>query len=200
MTIPAECWDFPGFKNCHLEAGHETHRFCEDLYAPTSPEFKNCYEKVLAEKTELDCVRTLGCGASSMSASSATTASMKTLPWAVYSPITKGIQEDANQVLPGMGLPKVGTDGKLGPATCAGIKAIIDKGRISGWVLPTACTAPPKPITAPLPEQVVFTQPTEAEIQAAQAPVQASTGTKLAVIAGGVLLAMGGYYYWSTRK
>lgn len=204
--VPAQCWDWPGFKNCHTNALTATHHFCKGLHVEGSAGFKDCYSKVSAEKIQLDCVLGLGCGVSSTSASSTTTTAMASLPWGTYNGTTKLVQKDANRFLPGLGYPLISTDGKLGGKTCAVIKLIIDKGKIKGWVMPKACAgrvgtlsrATVATTPAPTPSPTPSSTPSPISPTAYKPPM--GTGTKLLIAGAGVLLAVGGFAAWKKYR
>lgn len=204
MTIPSQCWDWPGFKNCNTEQGHEAYRFCASLHPTSSVEFETCRNKVLAENVQRECVLGLGCGVVSVSGG------MASLPWATYHADTKAAQVEANKFLPGMGYVAIGTDGKLGPTSCAAIQEIIKAGKISGWIMPNACSGKvgtlQKKVTAEAgPSIQVFTAATPAASSAPAAtapaalPSSGDRNKKLAMIGGGVILALAGFYLWSKK-
>ena len=107
-------------------------------------------------------------------------------PRGQYSEATKSTQITANAILPQIGHGKIGEDGKLGDETCGAIQAIISSGRYSGWTYPEACASSAESYPAVEEVDPYYTPTTD-------------VGLKLAMIAGGVLLALGGYYWWSTK-
>jgi hypothetical protein len=191
MTVPAACWTWPGFKACHEEAGHKAYRLCQTMSVEGSEDFQKCHAWVLEEYT-LECIRTLGCGLPTASASSTAAAVMAALPWSVYSEQTKVVQQEANKILPALSRPALVVDGKLGPATCAAIATIVQSGRGSGWVVPASCTSAGAATAIP-----GYPVPGSDPYAAYADP---SAGRKWALLAGSALLAGGAYYLWKSRR
>lgn len=214
MTIPARCWDWPGFKSCHTEAGHRAYRFCdtEAGHTPNTSAFSDCKSKVMAEMVEQDCAQKLGCSDKYSSTTVSSPTSLKNLPWSTYSASTKTFQQDANVVLKQIGKPVIGTDGKLGPNTCLGFHYVNKSGKVANWVMPTKCagkysvpavSTPSKPqaTTAPGPTRQAFTTPTEEEKEEAYAySSSGGSGKKIAIVAGGAAVVLAGLWLWGSRK
>jgi hypothetical protein len=60
-AVPWQCWDIPGFKACHTEAGHQTYRELVDGgHAPGSPLYLEFYPK-LYRNAVFDCQRKFAC-------------------------------------------------------------------------------------------------------------------------------------------
>lgn len=68
-SVPWQCWDTPGFKDCNTEQGHEAHRLCGGGYFQEgTPEFAACHASKLEELVQRNCVSRL-CGSGSGSPS-----------------------------------------------------------------------------------------------------------------------------------
>jgi hypothetical protein len=59
--VPWQCWDIPGFKNCHTEAGHRAHRYLLGQgFAVDSETYKKFYAQALATQI-YDCQISFAC-------------------------------------------------------------------------------------------------------------------------------------------
>ena len=134
-------------------------------------------------------------GMGEVSASEGTADQMRSLPAGTYSPVTKMIQADANGVLPSMGLAKISEDGKLGPKTCAAIAAIIKNGKISGWVMPTACSNASSSTTS----NTTTAPSVDPGVSSGFSFSLDTPEKKIAVVAAATLVALGAYYLWSKK-
>jgi hypothetical protein len=60
--VPWQCWDIPGFKECHEEAGHKAYRVLveEKGLAPSDPLYKEFYP-LFQRNFVFDCQRQYAC-------------------------------------------------------------------------------------------------------------------------------------------
>lgn len=152
-TIPAECWDKPGFKDAHAEAYKKAQAQCSPSYYPY-PSQEQCIV------TFADAYAKPACSGSGASSSG--------FAWknTTANPAVKTMQIDINKVLTKNGYASIGTDGKLGPGTCGGARVADRHGGnfVSKYGLASICqsyTEPQKLMTAPSSSSSATLEPLE---------------------------------------
>jgi hypothetical protein len=140
-TIPADCWNKPGFKDAHAAAYKKAQGQCSPSYYPYP--------------SQEDCIVTFA-DAYAKPACTGTTTSSSGFAWknTVENPAVKAMQLEINKVLTKNGYASIGTDGKLGPGTCGGARVADKHGGnfVSKHGLANICqsyTEPAKLLTAP---------------------------------------------------
>ena len=112
-SIPAQCWDVPGFKDCHgrAYAAAAARADANNLTGTRRTEY-------ITTMTDVDALKNCGC----TPGGSASSGGSQALPWKAYDARTVSLQNAVNQVLKAKGYPAMTVDGKLGPGTCGAAK------------------------------------------------------------------------------
>jgi len=204
--VPSGCWSAAGFKDCTSRVFAQAQKICSESgpYPNASwASADDCTKDYAANFTgpsdeSVTCV-------SQFCPKAGTTTSSAGYPWNVYSADTLALQQSTNTALAAAGYCPIGTDGKLGAATCGARKTLKESGAVPGMTWPSTCqkfTAPSKtpcgggggtapPVAPPAP------------IVPAPAPYQQASmfggGWKTALLLGLGALAIGGAVYYVNR-
>ena len=132
-VVPFQCWDTPGFKDCHLDQLNRAKQECTAAFIPETSlqDIEDCINALTERYTEEECVQRL-CPPEEVQGLA--------FPWLQRSSDTLALQRDTNARIRsaraannGYGLCEITEDGKLGPITCAAVNQVNAAG------LPVTC-------------------------------------------------------------
>ena len=139
-VIPVECWDMPGFKDCHARQWERARSTCDPAFGGRA-DFMGygtvgaCINAMANEFAEIECVP-------QFCATGTRVPSGMVYGESTFNPITAAEQKSINASITQKGFQPIDEDGRLGPKTC-GAASVSEVGIVSAcfghegeWVRP----------------------------------------------------------------
>jgi hypothetical protein len=203
-AVPAQCWDVPGFKECHDQQFVKAQLYCNSqseqwLKDRGYADVDSCIKQTDSAFTQENCVSKY-CPPGGTTAKAPVSGSY---PWGVYSADTLALQKQTNKALKEAGLCPTGEDGKLGKSTCGAIKKLLGQAAAPGTCQSFADPKkPPCASGAPAPTSTpsALTPEQQAALVAQYGKGGGSDWTKYLLFAGGAAVVLGLAYYLDSRR